>query len=127
MIEKIFLVAAGGAIGAVLRFLSIGWAARTLGDVAFGTLFVNIVGSFLMGICAILVLGMTPDAASRMAPFLMAGLLGGFTTFSAFSLDVFRLFENGYMMTAAGYIGGSVLLSVLALFAGILLARAILA
>jgi len=117
MIEKVFLVAAGSAIGAVLRFLSVGWAARILGDLAFGTLFVNIVGSFLMGMCAILILEKAPDAAARLAPFMMAGHLGGFTTFSAFSLDAVRLFESGRVVVAAGYVGGSVLLSIFAFYA----------
>lgn len=125
MIEKVLLVAAGGAIGAVLRFLSVGWALRLTGEAAFGTLFVNIVGSFLMGIFAILLLEKTPDFTARMAPFLLTGILGGFTTFSAFSLDAFRLLENGRLVEAAGYLGASVILSVFALFVGILLARAL--
>lgn len=123
MIEKIFLVAAGGALGAVFRFLSVGWAVRALGDVAYGTLFVNIVGSFAMGVCAILLLEKGPEAASRLAPFLMTGVLGGFTTFSAFSLDAYRMFEGGRLIAAAGYVGGSVMLSLLALVFGIALAR----
>ena len=126
MIEKLLLVAAGGALGAVLRFLSVGWFARWTGEAAFGTLFVNVVGSLLMGIAAVLLLERAPDALSRFAPFVMAGTLGGFTTFSAFSLDALRLYESGRLAMAAGYVGGSVALSILALILGVVLARAVL-
>ncbi|MEM7060620.1 MAG: CrcB family protein [Pseudomonadota bacterium] len=123
MIEKLLLVAAGGAIGAVLRFLSVGSIGRAVGEIAVGTLLVNVMGSFLMGLCAVLMLEKTPEAISRLAPFLMTGLFGGFTTFSAFSLDAFRFYEDGRLVAAAGYVGGSVVLSILALIAGIALAR----
>lgn len=127
MIEKLVLVAVGGAIGAVLRFLSVGWVGRAMGEVAFGTIFVNVAGSFLMGVCAVLLLEKAPDGAARIAPFIITGVFGGFTTFSAFSLDAYRLYETGRTLAAAGYVGGSVLLSLLALFVGIALARAVLA
>ena len=124
MIEKVFLVALGGAIGAVLRFLSAGWVGRMFGEVAIGTMFVNIVGSFLMGVCAVWILERVPEFGMRMGLFLLTGVFGGFTTFSAFSLDALRLYESGRLTVAAGYVGGSVVLSILALFAGVVLARA---
>lgn len=126
MIEKVLLVAVGGAIGAVLRFLSVGWVARMAGDVAVGTIFVNVAGSLLMGISAVLLYEKSPDASARIVPFLITGIFGGFTTFSAFSLDAFRLYESGRVMAAAGYVGGSVVLSLIALFMGVVLARAAL-
>ena len=124
--DKIALVAAGGAIGATLRYLAAGWLGRAAGELALGTLFVNVAGSFLMGALAVLLVSKAPDASARLAPFLMAGILGGFTTFSAFSLDAFRLYEEGRMATAAAYVGGSVILSIAALFAGIALMRSAL-
>lgn len=126
MIEKILLVAIGGAIGAVLRFLSVGWVSRMTGEVATGTMFVNVAGSLLMGVSAVLLFEKAPEATARIVPFLITGVFGGFTTFSAFSLDAFRLYESGRLVAAAGYVGGSVFLSIVALFAGVALARAVL-
>lgn len=124
MIGKLVLVALGGACGASLRYLCTTAAMRLAGDTAWGTLFVNVVGSFLMGIAAILLVERFVDVGPRLLPLLTVGLLGGFTTFSAFSLDTVRLFEDGRVMLAAGYVLGSVVLSILALFAGLVLARA---
>ena len=124
MIGKLVLVALGGACGASLRYLCTTAAMRLAGDTAWGTLFVNVVGSFLMGMAAILLVERFVDVGPRLLPLLTVGLLGGFTTFSAFSLDAVRLFEDGRVMLAAGYVLGSVVLSILALFAGLVLARA---
>ena len=126
MIEKIALVAVGGALGAALRYLCVGWLTRLSGEPAFGTLFVNVAGSLLMGICAVIMLERMPDAWSRLAPFALTGVFGGFTTFSAFSLDVMRLFESDRMLWAVGYVSGSVILSVCALASGVMAARAFL-
>ena len=126
MIDKIAMVAAGGAIGAVLRFLGAAWFARLTGAGFMGTMFVNVVGSFAMGILAVVMMERMPGSWGRFAPFVMTGILGGFTTFSAFSLDALALIERGRTMVALGYIGGSVVLSILALFAGLALARAML-
>jgi len=105
-------VAIGGAIGAVLRY-SIGlWIAFP-----YGTIAVNVLGSFLMGLAFVLL------GTRAGAPFVMAGILGGFTTFSAFSLDVIRLYEAGRFVSAGGYVIGSVLLSIFALIFGVALAR----
>lgn len=125
MIEKVAAVAAGGALGAVLRYLGVAWIARLTGAGFMGTLFVNVVGSFLMGILAVVLMERFPGSFARFAPFLMTGILGGFTTFSAFSLDALSLIERGRILTAAGYIGGSVVLSIVALFAGLALARSL--
>ncbi len=124
--DKIVMVAAGGAIGAVCRFAGAAWFARLAGAGFMGTLFVNVVGSFLMGVLAVILMERFPGSWGRFAPFLMTGVLGGFTTFSAFSLDALVLIERGRWMAAAGYVCASVALSVLALFAGLALMRSVL-
>lgn len=121
--DKIFLVAIGGAIGATLRFVSIGAATRLTGESFWGTITVNVVGSFAMGVAAVLIIERLPGDASRLGPLIMAGVLGGFTTFSAFSLDALRLIEEERLWMAGAYLLGSVILSVLALFLGIVMTR----
>lgn len=125
MIEKLLLVALGGGCGAALRFLSVTAFLRMTGDTAYGTLFVNVVGSFLMGLIVVMLAARVPDAGARALPFLTVGVLGGFTTFSAFSLDAMRLIEDGRLIGASVYILGSVVLSILALIAGLALGRAL--
>jgi CrcB protein len=117
-------VAAGGAIGAVLRYLLVAGVARALGPVfPTGVLAANVVGCFAMGVLAVtLTVGGVP--AARFAPFLMTGVLGGFTTFSAFALDATRLAEEGRLELSALYILLSVVLSIGALTAGMALGRA---
>ena len=127
MIWTMIYVAIGGAFGATARFLTGVAAARALGAAfPYGTLCVNVAGSFLMGI-AFVYLIQREGQVSPWVPFVMTGVLGGFTTFSAFSLDVFTLFERGRMVAAAAYVGGSVAASVVALVLGIVLARGITA
>lgn len=117
-------VALGGALGASLRYLSGRTATRLLGhEFPYGTIFVNIVGSLAMGV---LVVVLAEKGGNRLAPLLMTGLLGGFTTFSAFSLDAVFLFEKGQVATAAAYVLLSVGLSIAALVAGLWLARGVL-
>ncbi|MEC9434999.1 MAG: fluoride efflux transporter CrcB [Pseudomonadota bacterium] len=119
------LVALGGACGAMLRFAFSGWAGRTLGHgFPWGTFGVNVLGSFVMGLAAVLLMERAPGAWVRFAPLVMTGLLGGFTTFSAFSLDALYLIERGRLGVATAYMAGSVAVSVLALWAGLALARA---
>lgn len=120
------LVALGGAIGASLRHLSGVVALRLMGPgFPWGTMFVNVLGSLAMGLF-IGWLVKKAGVSNELRLFVATGILGGFTTFSAFSLDVVNLFERGEMASAAGYIVGSVLLSVTAVFAGLWFARAIL-
>tara|TARA_R100000789_G_scaffold9365_2_gene13205 strand:+ start:1868 stop:2335 length:468 start_codon:yes stop_codon:yes gene_type:complete len=119
----ILQVALGGALGASARYLTGIATARLLGKgFPWGTLTVNILGSFLMGV---LVVALLHFSANRFAPLLMTGLLGGFTTFSAFSLDAVTLYERGQVGVAAGYVAASVVLSIAALFAGLALARSV--
>ncbi|MBW4980929.1 fluoride efflux transporter CrcB [Mameliella sp. CS4] len=114
-------VALGGALGASARYMTGIATARLLGKgFPWGTLTVNIVGSFLMGVLVVALLHLS---ANRYAPLLMTGVLGGFTTFSAFSLDAITLYERGQGALAAAYVAGSVILSLAALFAGLTLAR----
>lgn len=117
-------VALGGAAGAVARYATGLATARVLGaGFPWGTLTVNVVGSFLMGILAVVLM----QSGGRFSPLLMTGLLGGFTTFSAFSLDAVTLFERGQVGLAVAYVAASVGVSILALVAGLLLARGVLA
>jgi fluoride exporter len=117
MIWTFTQVALGGAIGSVARFATVTGATRLLGDgFPYGTALVNITGSFAMGLLAVLL------AERQIAPFLMAGILGGFTTFSAFSLDAVRLWEH-HTVLALTYVAGSVLLSIAALVVGMAAGR----
>ena len=122
MFSTLLSVAFGGAIGASARYLT-GLAAARLFGAGFpmGTISVNVIGSFLMGVMFVAL----AQSGEKSAAFLMTGVLGGFTTFSAFSLDAFQLYEKGEVAMAAIYVVASVLLSVLALIAGILLARGV--
>lgn len=117
----IIQVALGGAIGASARYL-VGLGLTRLWGAGFpwATLAVNIAGSFAMGVLAVL---LTP--AGRFSPLLMSGVLGGFTTFSAFSLDAIALYERGQAGLAALYVLASVTLSIAALGAGMALARGV--
>lgn len=117
-------VALGGAAGALARYLTGIGAVRLMGHgFPWGTLTVNVAGSFLMGA---LVVVLAHLSATRYAPLLMTGLLGGFTTFSAFSLDAVTLWERGQAGSAALYVVSSVVVSLCALAAGLLLTRSIL-
>ena len=119
-------VALGGALGASLRFLSGAMILRTMGSgFPYGTMFVNVVGSFLMGLLAFYLLERMDGSFARYAPFLMTGVLGGFTTFSAYSLDALYLLERGRYASASVYMGGSVVLAIGALFLGMTIARSL--
>ena len=125
MIATLLQVALGGAIGASARYLTNVAVMRGIGPgFPYGTLIVNIAGSFLMGL---LVVFLAHKGGTRFAPFLMTGILGGFTTFSAFSLDAFTIWERGQVALAGAYVAGSVVLSIIALILGVLSMRGILA
>ena len=120
-------IATGGAIGALERYgLNIG-AVKLVGTgFPYGTLAVNIVGSFVMGaLIAIFANAWQPSETVKL--FLITGFLGAFTTFSTFSLDAVVLFERGALLASAVYIAASVCLSIAALFAGLWLIRGVLA
>ena len=122
----VFWVALGGALGASGRYLAGVWALRLLGHgFPYGTLFVNVAGCFLMG-AVIEAVALKFSVSQEMRAFLTTGILGGFTTFSAFALDFVVLYERKAAGLAALYLGASVLLSIAALFAGLWLVRAAL-
>lgn len=121
----LFLVVLGGGIGAGLRHGVNLAAARYLGvEFPWGTLAVNVAGSFLIGVFAAWFAFRGDNAATQsLRLFLTTGILGGFTTFSAFSLDFALLFERGEIFASVAYVVGSVVLSLLAIFAGFWLVR----
>jgi fluoride exporter len=119
MIMTLSQVALGGAAGAVARYLTVMAATRTFGPgFAFGTLLVNVAGSFAIGILFVVL-----AQRGNLSPLLMTGFLGGFTTFSAFSLDALKLWEAGQSAQALAYIAASVVLSLAAVALGAALAR----
>ena len=125
MIWTLSQVALGGALGASARHLTNVGSLRLVGSgFPWATLLVNVMGSFLMGA---LVVALVQKGGVRFAPLLMTGLLGGFTTFSAFSLDAVALWQRGEPVLAAGYVGGSVGMSIGALLLGMLSLRGVLA
>lgn len=121
----VLLVALGGAIGSAARYGVNVWSARAFGlGFPWGTLTVNVVGGLVMGLLAAL-FALKAEAPHEAKLFLMTGALGGFTTFSAFSLDAVALWERGEATTAALYVLSSVGLSIAALIAGLALGRAL--
>ncbi len=119
----ILSIAVGGALGAVLRHFAGLASLRLMGpDFPYGTLFVNVTGSFLMGVL-IALFAHFGNPSQELRGFLTVGCLGAFTTFSTFSLDVAVLYEGGQIMSAAGYILMSVIFSIAALFIGMALVR----
>jgi fluoride exporter len=124
-LKLILVIAVGGAVGAVARHLVNVQAAALMGfGFPWGTLTVNILGSFLMGVLVeTSALVWSPDPALR--AMLAVGVLGAFTTFSTFSLDAIVLYERGQLALAAGYIVASVVLSIGGLFAGLAVIRTV--
>lgn len=124
--SHILLVALGGALGSVTRYLTGVGMTRLLGSgFPWGTLTVNIVGSFLIGFLVEL-LARKLNGAVEVRLFLVVGFLGGFTTFSSFSLEALALFERGATASAATYVLTSLFISLAAVFGGLLLGRAVL-
>jgi CrcB protein len=126
MISTVSLVALGGAIGAACRYLVGVGMMRVLGpaDFPLAILTVNIIGSFLMGT---FVVAAAQKGLTHMSPFVMTGVLGGFTTFSAFSLEAITLMERGQIAAAGAYVALSVGLSLGGLMLGLWIARGVFA
>lgn len=123
-LSPLLLVAIGGALGSVARYLVGVGAGRLFGpDFPWGTMIVNIVGSFVMGVF-IELLGLKFNGSTDLRLFVAVGILGGFTTLSSFSLDTITLFERGATLAAASYAVGSIVLSLAALVAGLQIVRA---
>ena len=118
-------VALGGAIGSAARYGVNVWSGRLLGAAfPWATLAVNIIGCFAMGLL-IELMALKFNVSTEARAFLTTGILGGFTTFSAFSLDFALLVERKTYLLAGAYAAGSVLLSLAAVFAGLYLVRAL--
>ena len=118
-------VALGGAIGSAARYGVNIWSGRVLGsDFPWHTLVVNVIGCFAMGLLIELV-ALKLNVSLEIRAFLTTGILGGFTTFSAFSLDFALLVERKSYGLAGAYAAGSVGLSLAAVFAGLYLIRAL--
>lgn len=126
MFTTLLQVALGGAIGASLRYSAGIMIVRSLGHNPFpvAIIAVNVIGSFLMGV---FVVAAAHRGLTYLSPFVMTGLLGGFTTFSAFSLEAVTLYERGDLGAALLYVVMSVVFSILGLVLGLILARGILA
>lgn len=125
--SMVLAIASGGAIGAVLRHYFGLLAMHVAGtNFPWGTLGVNIIGSFLMGVLVSLFAHYW-NPSQEIRAFLTVGVLGAFTTFSTFSLDVMTLWERGAIYAAAGYVLVSVILSIAALLAGMLIIRQVFA
>jgi CrcB protein len=118
------VVGLGGALGAVARYLATDWM-RTVAGGAFpwGTLAVNVIGSFALGFVLIWLQSVAPTAQARQ--FVAIGFLGSFTTFSTFSYETVTLIRTGAVWRAGGYALGSMTLGILAVIAGVALATAI--
>lgn len=115
MSQTLPLIALGGALGSVLRYLMV----SAIGA-PWGTAAVNVLGSFAIGVLFVLL-----DGRAGWQVFLMTGCLGGFTTFSAFSLDTLKLVQQGQTAQAALYVLASVGLSLFAVALGATLARSV--
>ena len=120
-------VALGSALGGAARFFCTGVAAKLFGETfPWGTLLVNVLGSFIIGFFATLT---GPDgrmfAGTTTRQFVMTGILGGFSTFSSFSLQTLNLANDGEWLQAGGNVGGSVVLCLVAVWLGHMLALSI--
>ncbi|MBZ9810816.1 fluoride efflux transporter CrcB [Mesorhizobium sp. BR1-1-9] len=121
---NLLLVAAGGGIGAGIRHLTNMGALRLVGpNYPWGTMAINIVGSFAMGLFIATLA--RRGGSNEVRLFVATGILGGFTTFSAFSLDFATLWERGAILPAFGYALASVIGAIIALFLGLWLARSL--
>lgn len=127
MLKTLLLIAAGGAIGSVGRHGFNQLAAKLMGtDFPWGTMGVNIIGSLLIGLIVGL-LAFATEWSQDVRAFAVVGILGGFTTFSAFSLDAILLWERGTLMPMLVYVCASVILSLAATLGGLALVRTLMA
>jgi len=116
--SDLLFIATGGALGAIFRFLVVGWVTDLLGrSFPYGTLTVNIVGSFFIGIMYIVIVQKL-NTAPEVKAIILVGFLGAFTTFSTFSLETFSMLEQGQFMHVLLYVGGSILMGLVAVWAG---------
>jgi len=125
--QNLFLVAIGGALGSCLRYLffeiMVLWSRGN--NFPLATVLVNIIGSFLMGALHFFLTNHMGSLSPQTRILLATGVLGGFTTFSAFSLDTFRLINASQYSLALAYIFSSIIFSILAIFLGFYLSKLI--
>ena len=118
-------IALGGALGSVARFAAVGYLTPLLNfRFPFGTFVVNVLGAFLIGIAYVLLVEKTV-LPNEWRLFFITGVLGGFTTFSAFSLEMLQLWQGGHVLNAFAYALGSVAICLLMVFLGVFLAQKI--
>ena len=121
-VDILAAIAAGGALGAPARYL-IGKAVHvSAGSFPWGTFWINVTGSFVLGVLLTLIVERWPPTRF-VRPFVAVGFLGAYTTFSTFGVEADRLMSNGRIAVAAAYVVGSVLGAVAAVYLGISLAR----
>jgi CrcB protein len=122
---RVLAIAAGGAVGSVLRYWMSAWVHSLVGrGFPYGTLAVNVLGCLLMGfLFALLVERLSTDSAVRAG--ILIGVLGGFTTFSSFSIETFNLLEEGLWLKAGINAGASLVLCLAATWIGVITARAL--
>ncbi len=126
MFSNFVIVGIGGAVGSMLRHaIGLVWLKSGAIDFPWPTFLINILGSFLIGL-VVAMLAYLQNWSEEVRLFTIVGLLGGFTTFSAFSLETVLLFERGQYFYTSLYIIGSVLLSIAATYLGLFLVRAFL-
>ncbi len=124
--KLILAIACGGAVGAVARHFTSSQVMKLMGlGFPYGTLTVNIVGSFVLGVL-VEIMALRWQVGPELRAFLVVGLLGGYTTFSAFSLDTVLLIERGTYGPAALYVLANMVISVAGLFAGLMVMRQVL-
>lgn len=116
-------IALGGALGSVLRFAAVGYLTPLLSyRFPLGTFVVNLLGSLLIGVAYVLLVEKT-SLPVEWRLFFITGVLGGFTTFSAFSLEILQLWQEGHVFNALAYASSSVILGLLFAFVGMALAQ----
>lgn len=120
---QIFSIAVGGALGAVSRYCLGNFISRmVVGGLPYSTFFINIIGSFFMGLIMTMIIERNLlSAAWRL--FLCVGFLGGFTTFSSFGYETLMLLQEGKIVAALVYVGGSIILGLLAAALGVALGK----
>ncbi len=118
-------IAIGGALGSVLRFAAVSYLTPLINyRFPFGTFIVNLSGSFLIGVAYVLLMEKTTMPAEWRL-FFITGILGGYTTFSAFSLEILQLWQEGHVVNAFVYASASVMLGLLMAFIGMALTQKI--
>jgi len=124
--KEIVLIGIGGGVGAIFRFLVSRFSQGILGFAfPYGTLIVNVTGAFFIGLLSVLIFERVAHLGEELRALLLIGLLGGFTTFSTFSLETLELWRRGEVFKTILYISLSVGLSLVATWGGMVIAKRI--